>query len=121
MSGNLPDSPRVEPCVGSGRCCKKVPCGYGDWNESKTQCRYLEEAYVAVDPQDGQSTRIYRCGRYAFISQQPGADFMPAFGAGCCMNLFNDNRERVIRLLVQGDEGAFEVLRPNLAGYPGPK
>jgi hypothetical protein len=74
-----------------------------------------------VDPQDGQPTSIYRCGRYAFISQQPGADFMPAFGAGCCMSVFNENRERVIRLLVQGDEGAFEVLRPNLAGYSGPK
>jgi hypothetical protein len=30
------------------------------------------------------------------------------------MNLFNTNRQRVIRLLLQRDEGAMEILLPNL-------
>jgi hypothetical protein len=102
------------PCVGSGMCCKKGPCGFGEWNAVKSQCLYLEEAYSAVDAEDGQPTSIYRCGRYEYISKQPGAEWMPAFGSGCCMNLFNTNRQRVIRLLLQRDEGAMEILLPNL-------
>ena len=105
---------RYTPCVGSGMCCKKVPCGFGEWNAAKTQCRYLEETYSTVDPTDGQPTSIYRCARYEYIVQQPGAEWMPAFGTGCCMSLFNDNRQRVIRLVVQGNERAREILEPNL-------
>lgn len=105
---------KPQPCVGSGMCCKKVPCGYGEWDDAKSQCRYLEEAYTATDARDGQPTSIYRCGRYDYIVQQPGAEWMPAFGQGCCMSLFNENRQRVIRLLLQQDSEALEVLRPNL-------
>jgi hypothetical protein len=28
-------------CVKCGFCCKKGPCAFGRWNESKRQCEYL--------------------------------------------------------------------------------
>ena len=81
----------AQPCVRSGLCCKKGPCPYGIWDAQKRQCAYLE-----VEEQTPAFTR-YRCGRYEFIRAQPGADVVPAFGAGCCMSLFNANRERILR------------------------
>jgi hypothetical protein len=39
----------------------------------------------------------YACGLYDEIRDKPGAHLSPAFGAGCCSDLFNDDRERVLR------------------------
>lgn len=85
------------PCVGSGLCCKTAPCPFGTWDQERRQCAYLEVA------NEVEGITIYRCGQYEAIRQQPGADIAPAFGAGCCMSLFNSNRTRIIRLIAQGD------------------
>ena len=83
------------PCVGSGMCCKKAPCPYGEWNDDKSACKYLE----LYDEQN----EIYRCGRYSYIIQQPGNEWIPAFGAGCCMTLFNSNRNKIITSIIKGE------------------
>jgi hypothetical protein len=85
------------PCVGSGLCCKTAPCPFGTWDQERRQCAYLEAA-CEVD-----GTTIYRCGHYETISRQPGANISPAFGAGCCMPLFNSNRARIVRVIAKGD------------------
>lgn len=80
---------KTSPCVGSGLCCKAEPCGFGEWDSINKRCKYL---------QDGNNdVTIYRCGRYEYIKQQPGNEFMPAFGAGCCMSMFNTDRQKIIQ------------------------
>ena len=86
------------PCVGSGLCCKTGPCGYGEWDFDLKQCVYLQDGLVE------NNTVIYRCGRYDYIKQQPGNEIMPAFGAGCCMSLFNSNRSAIIKEIKSGNE-----------------
>lgn len=87
----------IRPCVGSGLCCQQGPCGFGaPTSPTNPACKFLE-----VESQHGEVT-IYRCGKYAEIVGQPGAQWSPAFGAGCCMPLFNAARQRIVRLLQQG-------------------
>ena len=93
-------------CVGSGMCCKKGPCPYGEWDESKSQCAFLE----VKDIVDG--IEIYQCGKYNEIVDQPGADMVPAFGAGCCMSLFNENRQQIISLILDNK------TKPPYGRYP---
>lgn len=59
-------------------------------------------------PGDTLDVPRYRCARFEFIRQQPFADVVPAFGGGCCMPLFNADRDRVVRALrvVQAGAGA---------------
>lgn len=78
----------IKPCVGSGFCCTKQPCAYGLMNETNTGCKYL------TPPNElGQLA----CGRYDWIKENvPNWQYYPAFGAGCCMPIFNDMREKVI-------------------------
>lgn len=38
----------------------------------------------------------YRCGIYAAIAAEPGAEFEPAFGAGCSSPLFNTDRDAIL-------------------------
>ena len=95
---------QTSPCVGSGLCCKKGPCGFGEWSEEKNQCVYLEEGLKDSD------VTIYRCGRYDFIKQQPGNEIMPAFGAGCCMSLFNNNRMAIIKEIKSGNEKVINFI-----------
>jgi hypothetical protein len=78
------------PCVGSGMCCKRRPCGYGEPDETGG-CRFL----VTWEDDDLDVER-YRCGKYDEIKEQPGADFSPAFGAGCCQPLFNERRDEIL-------------------------
>lgn len=73
---------RIRECLRSGYCCKKALCPFGEWNEDETACRFLE----------GDRPGEYSCGRYDWIVLQPGADFSPAFGAGCCSPLNTDRR-----------------------------
>lgn len=81
----------MSDCVGSGLCCWKAPCGiaankYRDitpWMEGKgcPSLRWDEKA-----------------GRYFCREvEEGGQDVRDALyiGAGCCMSLFNDNRERI--------------------------
>lgn len=77
------------PCVGSGMCCKKGPCPYGEADETGG-CRFLE-----VWEGDDLDVERYRCGRYGAIVDQPTANIAPAFGAGCCMPLFNERRQEI--------------------------
>lgn len=80
------DGRTVAPCVRSGYCCKKAPCGFGDWNAEKTQCKHLETGT------DGR----YQCGIAAEIVKDPTWVFSPAFGAGCCSPM-NSDRQGIIR------------------------
>lgn len=66
------------PCIRCGFCCKKAPCGFGEWDEEKKQCIHLQ----------GENPGNYVCGIAAWITEQPGAAWMPAFGAGCCAALY---------------------------------
>lgn len=79
----------TKPCMKSGFCCTKLPCGYGEWNEDKSACKYLQP------PNDlGQRD----CGRYDWIKANvPDWELYPAFGGGCCMPMFNEMREQVIK------------------------
>ena len=79
------------PCVGSGLCCKKGPCAFGTWDAERGQCAHLFVGEVLPG-----GVEVYRCGKYEQIRKQPGSEWNPAFGAGCCMALFNDNRQRII-------------------------
>lgn len=81
------------PCVGSGMCCKKAPCPFGEAGPDGG-CIYLEERERLAG-----NVVVYRCGRYEWIQKQPGADFSPAFGAGCCQPLFNENRRAILKVL----------------------
>lgn len=66
------------------------PCmksAYGEWNEDKSACKHL---LAQIGQRD--------CGRYEWIKANvPNWEFYPAFGAGCCMALFNAARENIIR------------------------
>lgn len=81
----------IKPCMKSGFCCTKQPCAYGEWNEAKSACKYLSEPN-----QVGQRG----CLRYDWIKENvPNWEHYPAFGAGCCMPMFNDMRNKVIENL----------------------
>lgn len=80
----------TSPCVGSGFCCKRAPCGYGEPDETGG-CRFL----VPWDNDDLEIPR-YRCGKYEEIRQDPLSWISPAFGAGCCSSLFNEDRSRIL-------------------------
>jgi len=83
-------------------CCKKGPCAFGEWDDAAHRCKFLE----VKEHHDG--FEIYQCGRYDYIQLLPeeaGAKWNPAFGAGCCMSLFNENRQRILRHLVTNGRG----------------
>lgn len=83
----------VKPCMMSGVCCTKAPCLYGDWNENKSACKYLE-------PPNEIGQRA--CGRYEWIKANvKGWEMYPAFGGGCCMPLGNTTRLEIIKRLNQ--------------------
>ncbi|MGD1524570.1 hypothetical protein [Vibrio owensii] len=89
----------VKACVNSGMCCIKAPCGFGEWNEDKTQCKHLEF------DEKGMS----RCGDYERISKDPSSVVSPAFGAGCCMSMFNERRDAIIEKHYDGRIPVFEA------------
>jgi hypothetical protein len=80
------------PCLRSGLCCKTAPCAFGEWDAERHQCRFLEVS------ETHSTCVIYTCGKKAEIEALPashGAALNPAFGAGCCMTLFNSNRRAI--------------------------
>lgn len=84
---------RTSPCVMCGFCCTNTACQYGKWDEDKSACAYLAE------PNDiGQRM----CDRYEWIKENvEGWEIYPAFGAGCCMAMFNRPRQEIIRRLLE--------------------
>lgn len=81
-------------------CCKKSACAFGEWDPALNSCKYLVLAH------SGAEAKVYRCGRYDFIRQQPHADINPAFATACCMSLFNSGRQATIQVLRRGGEEA---------------
>ena len=78
----------IKPCVKSGFCCSKTPCSYGELDEINGGCKYLL-ARNNLGKRD--------CGRYEWIvNNVPNYNYYPAFGAGCCMGMFNKDRDEVI-------------------------
>lgn len=85
------NDPTPKPCMKSGFCCTKAPCRFGTWNENKTACVHL---------QPPNETGQRDCGRYDWIKENvPDWEVYPAFGAGCCMPLFNEARDNIIKKL----------------------
>lgn len=94
----LPLYPGAEPCVGSGFCCKKGPCAYGESiGPDNPRCKHLQEV-----PQDDGLHPRYTCGIYDEIVKQPFWEHNPAFGAGCCSSLFNPDRAAILRDIRSG-------------------
>lgn len=89
-------------CMRSGLCCKKGPCAFGTWDAQREQCVHLR--VVETLPNGAE---VHACAIYDQIVGQPFADVNPAFGAGCCMPLFNTARDRIIagRALLRRDDG----------------
>lgn len=86
----------IKPCVKSGFCCTKSPCGYGEWNEEKSACKYL-------DKPNNLGQKI--CLRYDWIKENAiNWEVYPAFGGGCCMPLFNDMRNNVIKNIIAAND-----------------
>ena len=78
----------IRPCMKSGFCCTKAPCGFGEWNDDKSSCKYLL-------PKNDIGQRD--CGRYEWIKENvEGYEYYPGFGAGCCMPIGNTIREEII-------------------------
>jgi len=77
-------------CVQCGYCCTIGTCIYGEWDLTRNCCKYLGE-----ENQYGQRL----CTIYDQIKDKGNAHISPAFGSGCNSNLFNEQRERVKRLL----------------------
>lgn len=89
------NDPPIRPCLRSGLCCKTGPCAFGEWDRSAHQCKFLQVA------EQGDGYTVYSCGIKNKIEALPkdyGAALNPAFGTGCCMPLFNENREAIRRL-----------------------
>lgn len=88
----LPLAEGASPCVGSGMCCMRGSCDFGEpTSETDPSCRFLEQS-----SQEGGEQSRYTCGRYEYIITQPGWEISPAFGAGCCMPLFNERRRTIL-------------------------
>ena len=85
----------IKPCVGSGFCCTTAPCAYGELSESGKGCKFL----LPVNDL-GQKG----CGKYDWIKENvPTWESYPAFGAGCCMPMFNDMRENIIKKIKENE------------------
>ena len=78
----------IRPCMKSGFCCTLSPCAYGEWNDDKSGCKYLDA------PNDiGQRD----CLRYQWIiNNVPTFDLHPSFGTGCSSPIGNTARNNII-------------------------
>lgn len=85
---------QASPCVRSGFCCKTATCSYGETDPQLGYCKYL------ISETKGDDFEFFKCGRYEYIIQQPGNEFMPAFGYGCCMAMFNEARRKNIQAIL---------------------
>jgi len=88
MTTVLPLYEGAKPCVRSGMCCNKSPCGYGESRDDSPACRFLQK----------DENEQYECGKFDEIVRDGNRWHMsPAFGAGCCMPLFNEEREEILK------------------------
>lgn len=104
---------KVRACVRSGLCCTKGPCAFGEWDAAASKCKFLEIEQSAL------THTIYRCGKYDEINALPPearADVNPAFGAGCCMSMFNTNRHNIIVREHGGQEQWVDVVELRSSG-----
>ena len=77
----------MKDCVKCGYCCTVRPCGYGEWDDTKKQCKFLSE------PNDiGQRF----CKKYSEIVKKEKDSEYSMMGCGCSSTLFNDMRNTVI-------------------------
>ena len=81
-------------CVQCGYCCTVSACGYGEWDVTKKQCRYLK---------DGS------CSIYEQMITFDQAQTRPMWNSGCCSPLCNTVREAKIRELGLEGNPEFEV------------
>ena len=72
----------VHECVQCGFCCRQSPCPFGAWDWERHRCVFLTE--------DNE------CSEYENILKQPGADYAPAFGQGCCSPVGNEDRNKLL-------------------------
>jgi len=90
--GMLYDIP-IRPCMKSGFCCTKSPCAYGTYDHEKKQCIHLGE------PNDiGQRDCLHINWILENVPEE-FRNFNPAFGAGCCMPMFNEARNTIINTI----------------------
>lgn len=106
------------PCLASGFCCHQVPCTHGESiSPSEPACRFLVPWEVPPGP--ALKAPRYRCGKAEEIMRDPTAHVTPAFGAGCCSPLFNEERQAIQMELMSTDEGRAHLvqLRRNLRDH----
>ncbi len=94
---------KVSPCLRSGLCCKIAICPYGEAND-QGGCKYLITKFK------GDGYEFFECGRHDYIITQPGHEFIPAFGEGCCMALANSLRQANLRALVDRKVDVREIV-----------
>lgn len=88
----------ASPCMRSGACCKRMPCGYGERRKDGEGCRYLE----SIGNVNG--TPVYECGRARWImAHDPHWRTYPAFGGGCGSALFNEARTGILQATWDSD------------------
>lgn len=94
MSEPLPLAEGAKPCVQCGFCCKRTSCGAAAYDKALGRCEAL------IDNGDG----TYSCGKYEEIMAMPRHIWTvcPAFGAGCCSSMFNDDRDRIVKEMANG-------------------
>lgn len=86
------------PCVRSGFCCRQAVCPFGMWDGEREQCIHLQG-----DHEVAPGVWMMRCDRYEEIVASGKGEFSPAFGAGCCSPMFNQDREAIIRAMMATD------------------
>jgi len=89
-------------CCFCGYCCRQGVCPFGNWDEEKKQCAHL--------------TEDNKCAIYDEIKNKPGAEFAPAFGAGCCCSL-NSERLAIIKGRQLTDMEWLEELNKKMIRY----
>lgn len=99
MSNLLPLHPGAALCVQCGACCKHGPCAFGEpTGDAFSPCRFLL-------PLISSGHARYECGIFQQITARPVREWWsnPAFGAGCCMTLFNSDRIAILKERGQAD------------------
>ena len=93
-------------CVHCGACCLSAPCGYGEARGGSDHVKSGQPSgkscihVIRTGEIDGNE--LMTCGIAEYIVKQPGAEFMPAFGAGCCRTLGNTERYQIIEAIKAG-------------------
>jgi len=90
------ESYKPSPCVHCGECCRVSACGFGEWDTDAHQCKFL------IPFLEHPEYTLYHCAIFEQIILDPSSYWSPAFGAGCCRDLFNEARERVIKVIKEG-------------------